>query len=300
MNKQFVQKTAMVLGILLVLATMPVMSAQSDEKYKITAEKTNVENNAFRLADSLKDFDLVTFKLDPDAFNKSVNDKRTVLLTLGEEELELELHQTYVMAKDTKVIVEDEKGIHYLEAPYFHTYHGEVTGKNDSKVAITTGDDMFIGMIDIDDDPYYIELVNKTINGRTVHAVYRDSDKIFDPDAKPAYCGVDDEDVNTTNVFSAEKIGTLASRSTTEIEMLPCYDRDFKDIYGSYSEAQAEISDMINEVNLALGNHDVELTFSYYKRYAYLDDNSSQGMINFFKQDIPPYRDITDSDLAAW
>lgn len=117
---------------------------------------------------------------------------------MGKENLELELYENCVMGKDPKVIVEYETGIHFIDAPYFHTYHGKVVGKDGSRVAITTYDDLFIGMIDIDDNPYYIELTK-------------------------------------------EKTATLSSRSTTRIDILPCYDRGFKDIYGSYTAAEGEI-----------------------------------------------------------
>lgn len=56
---------------------------------------------------------------------------------------------------------------------------------------------------------------------------------------------------------------------------------------------------MINEVNLEFANQSVQLTFDYYKKYGYLDDNTSQGIMDFFKEDIPPYMDITDSDLGT-
>lgn len=281
------------------LASIPTMSAQSDENYQVIAEKASFEKDSFYLAESLIDFDTVTFELDPNKFNEAVNNKGNVVLTLEGEDLELELYETYVMRKDPKVIVEDESGIHFIDAPYFHTYHGKVVGKEGSRVAITTYDDIFIGMIDIDDNPYYVELTKGMVNDKTVHAIYRKNSRVKDPAAKPAHCGVENEDMGVTNLFSFEKTATLSSRSTTQIDILPCYDRDFKDIYGSYTAAEGDITNMINEVNMEFANQSVQLTFNYYKKYGYLDDNTSQGILDFFKEDIPLYMDITDSDLAT-
>jgi len=293
--------TGLLLAAMMLLSMVMLSAAgpQPEDVHKVSMEEINTQNRHFRLAESLSDFDMVTFELNPNKFNESVHNNKTIMLTLEGENIELNLHQTYVMGKDPKVIVENESGVHFIDAPYFHTYHGEVVGRDDSRVAITTGNNLLIGMIDVDDDPYYIELTKEEVKGKTVHAVYRKKNIISDPDAKPAYCGVDDENVDSTNLVSIEKTESSPLRSTTQIKMLPCYDHDFRDLFGDYSDAQAEISDMINEANLEYDNHGTELTFDYYKRYAYLEDNTSQGMINFFKEDIPPYRDITDSDLAT-
>lgn len=224
------------------------------------------------------------------------------MLTLLGNDLELELHETHFMGPDTKVIVENETGIHFIDAPDIQTYHGKVVGKENSRVAMTIYDNLLIGMIDVDDNPYYIDLTKEAINGKTVHAVYRDDAIIVDNTFGDAICGVEDDLIGSTQykLPSFEEIMVpLSLLGTTQIDILPCYDRDFKDIYGSYGEAEADIADMINTVNLELANHDVELNFNYYKRYSYLDDDTAQSIFDFFEDDIPPYRDMTDSDLTT-
>ncbi|ABE52316.1 hypothetical protein [Methanococcoides burtonii] len=63
--------------------------------------------------DSLKNvgnFNSAIFTIKPDVFNNAVNENKIIVLNLMGEEVALDLHETHVMGRDTKVITTDEKG----------------------------------------------------------------------------------------------------------------------------------------------------------------------------------------------
>ena len=66
------------------------------------------------------------------------------MLTLLDNDFELELFETHFMGTDI--------------ASDIQTYHGKVVGKENSRVAMTVSDNFLKGMIDVDDDSYYIDL----------------------------------------------------------------------------------------------------------------------------------------------
>ena len=62
--------------------------------------------------------------------------------------------------------------------------------------------------------------------------------------------------------------------STTYIDILPAYDQDFKNIYGSDSTAQAEILSRINDAGNAYSPASVVFRITNYKKYGYLSSGT--------------------------
>lgn len=184
------------------------------------------------------------------------------------------------------------------DAPNIRTYHGKVVGEENSQVAITICDNILTGIVDVNDNAYYIDLTKYMSNEKNIHVIYR-AEAIEFYLTEGLVNDTDGDGVNSISSLSVSSTPVATSRSVTEIEILPCYDRDFKDLYGSYTAAEEKIADMLNVANVDLYEHGVELTFDYYKKYSYLDTGTFQEIINFFKADILTYRDFTNSDLAT-
>lgn len=159
------------------LATLSTIWAQPDNTYRVPVEIVDIETNSFKIAGSVTNFDTVTFSHDPNKFNDVVENNGTIMLTLLGNDFELELYETNFMGPDT--------------APDIQTYHGKVVGKESSRVAMTVSDKILIGMIDVDNNPYYIDLTKETINGKTVLTIYRDDAINVDNTVGDAVCGVE-------------------------------------------------------------------------------------------------------------
>lgn len=301
MRKQIIQTSSLVLIGLLLLASVPAINAQSENNYYVSMENVDAKQESVDSLKNVKSFNSATFTIKPTEFNNAVNENKIIILQLMGEDVALDLHETHVMGDDTKVITTDEKGNMVLvDAPDIRTYHGKVVGDEDSQVAITISNNLLAGMIDVDDNAYYIDVTKNEIGGKNIHIVYRAESVEFD--LTDGLLNDTDEGVDYDSRFEYYETSdnlVLTSRAMTSIKILPCYDRHFKNIYGSYALAEFEIADMINTANLGLDDHDASLTFDYYKRYSYLDSGTGQEIINFFKNDISPYRDITGSDLAT-
>ncbi|ABE52315.1 M12 family metallo-peptidase [Methanococcoides burtonii] len=187
-----------------------------------------------------------------------------------------------------------------VDAPDIRTYHGKVVGDEDSKVAMTISNNLLIGMIDVDENAYYIDFTKNEIGGKNIHNIYRAESIEFDLTDELNFEIDESADYDSKLEYSTMSDNlVLMSVGITSFNILLCYDSAYKDVYGSYTLVEMEISDMINTANLGLDDHDAMLTFDYYKRYGSLDNGTSQEIIDFFKDDIPPYRDITDSDLTT-
>ena len=89
-------------------------------------------------------------------------------------ELEFDVAETFT----PKVIMENESGIYTEETAPISNYRGKVAGIEDSRVAMTAGENVVIGSIDIGYvESYCIEQTNRTLNGKVVHVVYSSADR---------------------------------------------------------------------------------------------------------------------------
>ena len=159
------------------LATLSTIWTQTDNIYRVPVKMVDIEKKTLKIAGSVTNFDTVTFSHDQIKFNEVVKNNGTIMLTLLGNDFELELYETHFMGPDT--------------APDIQTYHGKVVGKESSRVAMTISDNFLIGMIDVDNNPYYIDLTKETINGKTVLTVYRDDAINVDNTFEDAVCGVE-------------------------------------------------------------------------------------------------------------
>ena len=162
------------LTVLVLLATLSTIWAEPDNTYRVPVKIVDIEKNSLKIAGSVTNFDTVTFSHDQIKFNEVVNNNGTIMLTLLGNDFELELFETHFMGTDI--------------ASNIQTYHGKVVGKKNSRVAMTVSDNFLIGMIDVDNDSYYIDLTKETINGKTVLTVYRDDAiNVDDTVGEPVY-----------------------------------------------------------------------------------------------------------------
>lgn len=159
------------------LATLSTIGVQPENIYQVPVEIVDIETKSLKIAGSVTNFDTVTFSHDQNKINEIVKNNGTIMLSLLGNDFELELYETHFMGPDT--------------APDIQTYHGKVVGKESSRVAMTISDNFLIGMIDVDNNPYYIDLTKETINGKTVLTVYRDDAINVDNTFGDAVCGVE-------------------------------------------------------------------------------------------------------------
>ena len=174
MKNKSIMGMAILLILLLLLVTLLGIGAQSENTYRVPVELVDIDKNPLKIAGSVTNFDTVTFSHDPNKFNDVVENNGTILLTLLGNDFELELYETHFMGPDVAADIQ--------------TYHGKVVGKENSRVAMTVSDNFLIGMIDVDNDSYYIDLTKETINGKTVLTVYsNDAINVDDTFEEPVY-----------------------------------------------------------------------------------------------------------------
>lgn len=136
-------------------------------------EGVEFDKTSLRFSEIFSDFDTVT--ANPEAFRKAAEDGTIELYLRGRVfELEFDVAETFT----PKVIMENESGIYTEEAAPISNYRGKVTGIEDSRVAMTVGEDVVIGGINIGyTESYCIEQTNRTLDGKVIHVIYSEEDR---------------------------------------------------------------------------------------------------------------------------
>ncbi len=282
--------------LLLASFTEIALAETTDIEY---LSKSNFDSSQLKINDTLTSFDVVI--PNTKAFREAAETGKVKLNLLGNE-FDLELKETHIVSDSAKIVMENKTGIYFINAPHIDTYIGSVNGKDNSTISVAVADDVLVGIIRVENKTYVIDETNKKQDGKVIHVVY-DLDAVKAMDLKENYiCGVDEkeqsaaDEVLTSSVSSEETISSsLLGSSITEVDILPCFDQDFEE---TYANPTAQIVSMINYVNTEYSHANVELKIYFFKRYGHLPDGTAQNIIDYFIEDIPPYRDMTGSDLA--
>lgn len=257
-------------------------------------EPVNFNKESVRYVDILNDFETVTS--NPKLFLDDVSDGKVKLEVLGNK-LDLELQETFILDENARVFVEDETGVYTIPAAKMKTYSGKVVGDENSSIGFTVSDIAVIGHITTKGNHYAIELTNQTISDKVVLVVYSLDALKEPPTSEISICGVEEHSYVDVSPIPNES-ETMGILSITNVYILPAYDRDFKNIEGGDTQAQQEILNRINAAEIAYSPAEVDFHITSYKRYGYLLDGTAHEVKNYFVSDIPPYRDITNSDLS--
>lgn len=257
-------------------------------------ENVNCDKNSLRFAKIVDDFETAT--ANPEVFLEDVADGK-VNLKLFEKEFDLELENTHVVSDDAKVLIENETGTYTIPAAKINTYRGKVIGEENSSAGFAVSNEALIGHIKVGNIYYAIELTNKTVDGKPILVTYSSDDVKKQENEEIDYCGVE-EQPSLEDLPNIKETNAHTILATTYVDLLPAYDQDFKNLYGSDSASQLEISNRINDAESAYSPASVEFSITNYKKYGSLSSGTGVEILNFFKSDIPSYRDITNSDLA--
>lgn len=263
-------------------------------------ENVSCDKNSLRFAKILDDFETVT--ANPEVFLEDVADGKVKLKLLGKE-FDLELENTHIANDDAKVLIENETGTYTIPAAKINTYRGKVIGEENSSAGFAVSDEAPIGHIEVGNIYYAIELTNKTMGGKAILVIYSYDNVKKQEDREINYCEVEEQPFmeklyNIKKSSNIKESSAYTTLTATYVDLLPAYDQDFKNIYGSDSASQIEILNRINDAESAYSPASVEFSITNYKRYGYLSSGTGEEVLNFFKSDIPSYRDITNSDLA--
>jgi Reprolysin family propeptide. len=280
---------ALLVSTLVLSGTALAMDSSSD-----ILENISYNKNSLRFAKIVDDFETTT--ANPEAFLKDVADGKVKLKLLGKE-FDLELENTHVVSDDAKVLIENETGTYTIPATKINTYRGKVIGEENSSAGFAVSNEALIGHIKVGNIYYAIELTNKTVDGKSILAVYSSDAVKVDKNSKIAFCGVE-EQPSLEDLPNIKETNAHTILATTYVDLLPAYDQDFKNLYGSDSASQLEISNRINDAKSAYSPASVEFSITNYKKYGSLSSGTGVQILDFFKSDIPSYRDITNSDLA--
>lgn len=288
-------RTGTMLTIALLVSTFILSgTALAAESSSDIFENISYDKNSLHFVEILDNFETVT--ANPDVFLKDVEDGRVKMKLLGKE-FDLELENTHIVNDDAKVFIENETGTYTIPAAKINTYRGKVVGEENSNVGFAVSDEALIGHMEVGSTYYAIELTNKTVGGKVILVVFSSDDIKKREDKIINYCEVE-EQTPLEDLSNIKESNSYTILSTTYVDLLPAYDQDFKNIYGSDSAAQTEISNRINDAEDAYSPASVVFRITNYKKYGSLSSGTGEQILNFFKFDIPPYRDITNSDLA--
>lgn len=135
-------------------------------------EEVEFDKNSLHFSEIFNDFDTVT--ASPEAFQKAAADG-TLKLYLRGQVFELEFDE--VETSIPKTIMENENGFYTVEGAPISNYRGKVADIEDSRVLITSGENVLLGNIDIGyTTSYCIEQTNQTLNGKVIHVIYSSAD----------------------------------------------------------------------------------------------------------------------------
>ncbi|MFP4654219.1 MAG: hypothetical protein ACLFMM_00815 [Methanohalobium sp.] len=227
---------------------------------------------------------------------KSFKDDKKVKLTLSGKKLNIKLHEVSIVNDDAKLLFKNESGIYGKEIPDINTYQGKVIDNKNSDVTLTVSNNVMVGSVDVENETYIIDQTNKEKNGKVIYVSYKSSD--IKESNKSTSISMDDIDGETTSLqTTVSSSDTLTTSSTTyTIDFLPAYGPDFNNLF---SEPETEISSMVNEINDDVySTEGVTLEITSYKQFSDIPQGTTSEILHFFEDEIPEYRDITNSDLA--
>lgn len=210
-------------------------------------ENVNCDKNSLRFAKIVDDFETAT--ANPEVFLEDVADGK-VNLKLFEKEFDLELENTHVVSDDAKVLIENETGTYTIPAAKINTYRGKVIGEENSSAGFAVSNEALIGHIKVGNIYYAIELTNKTVDGKPILVTYSSDDVKKQENEEIDYCGVE-EQPSLEDLPNIKETNAHTILATTYVDLLPAYDQDFKNLYGSDSASQLEISNRINDAESA-------------------------------------------------
>ena len=256
-------------ALLASILILPGIALATDSSSDIL-EKVNYDKTSLRFAEVLDNFETVT--ANPDIFLEDVTDGRVKMKLLGKE-FDLELENTHILNDDAKVLIDNETGSYAIPAAKINTYTGKVVGEENSDVGFAVSDEALIGHIEVGSTYYAIEATNKTVGGKVILVVFS-SDNIKKREDKIInYCEVEEQS-SLEDLSNIKESDSYTILSTTYIDILPAYDQDFKNIYGSDSTAQAEILSRINDAGNAYSPASVVFRITNYKKYGYLSSGT--------------------------
>jgi hypothetical protein len=140
-------------------ATNMQAETQNESRYYVSMEYVDNEAENVSVSNNIQGYHCAIFSVKPDVFNDAVNESKTIMLNLMDEEVGLILNETHVSNNHN-----------------IRTYHGKVVGDENSKVAITVSNNLLSGTINVDSNPYYIESTRYELDGQTIHIMYRAED----------------------------------------------------------------------------------------------------------------------------
>ncbi|ETA68631.1 reprolysin family propeptide-containing metallopeptidase [Methanolobus sp. WCC1] len=140
-------------------ATNMQAETQNESRYYVSMEYVDNEAENVSVSNNIQNYHCAIFSVKPDVFNYEVNERKTIMLNLMGEEVGLILNETHVSNNHN-----------------IRTYRGKVVGDENSKVAITVSNNLLLGTIDVDSNPYYIESTKYELDGKTIHIMYRAED----------------------------------------------------------------------------------------------------------------------------
>ncbi|WMW25393.1 hypothetical protein RE474_01335 [Methanolobus sediminis] len=181
------KKYSMILVFFIFIAiAISMIAIMTENVYEPEIEMINIDNIE-KSTSGITDvwpFKTMIITLDPDEFNDTANEG-IIKLSLPDNELELHLAEQSITEEQRKIKIINESGIFILGGPEFHTYKGKVAGYENSTVSLTIHRNILFGTIDIEENPYHIEVTRKSIEGKMILALYRQAD-VIEQNIKPA------------------------------------------------------------------------------------------------------------------
>lgn len=129
-------------------------------------------------------FETITITLNPEKFN-AASANVTIRLSLPDNDVELHLTEHEMPADQQKIKLVNESGIFILGETEFHTYTGYVDGYENSSLLLRIHRNLLFGTIDLEGNPYHIDLTKKSMNGKPILAIYRQDDIIVSENTEP-------------------------------------------------------------------------------------------------------------------
>lgn len=104
MKIQSIQVSSLVLIGFILLASVPLISAQTEDMYYVSMDSVDTKLENTESLKNVKEYNYATFTIKPDEFNDAISNNKNVVLEIMGKEVVLDLYETHVMGKDTKVM----------------------------------------------------------------------------------------------------------------------------------------------------------------------------------------------------
>lgn len=209
-KKKFVL-TVLLASVMLGSTLFLLGTACADDSSSEIFENISLDEKPLKFAEILNYFETVT--ANPAAFLNDVSDGHVTLKLLGQE-FQLDLQEVHIVSDDAVIITENGSRI---PVPKAYSYRGTVVGKPNSSVALTVGDDVVIGEINIENKIYCIEQTNMTYNGKVVHVVYS-SDAFKEREILEYNTDSTDEETSNLSIFREKNTGELSNSDSKDSE----------------------------------------------------------------------------------